>query len=91
MNPELEQVFLARGLIEAEIIKGKLESNDIPVLLQYESTSVIYGLTLGSLGEVHVLVPVEMAALARELLVEETFPEDSEAEEVAPEDVSREE
>jgi hypothetical protein len=88
MEEELEQVYLAQGVVEAEIIKGKLESNDIPVLLRYESASVVYGLTIGTLGEVHVLVPAHLAAQARELLTEDDAigtSEDAPSDEDAPE------
>ncbi|MCZ7572369.1 MAG: DUF2007 domain-containing protein [Ardenticatenaceae bacterium] len=69
MALELERVFLASGLLEAEVIKGKLESYGIPVLLQYESAGVVFGLTIDKLGEVQVLVPAERAAEARALIV----------------------
>ena len=50
-------IFYAQGQIEALIIKGKLESNGIPVILKQEAIGKIYGLTLNGLGEVKVLVP----------------------------------
>ena len=50
-------IFKAQGQIEAFIIKGKLESNGIPVRLKQEAIGKIYGLTLNGLGEVKVLVP----------------------------------
>lgn len=71
MASELEEVFLAHGLLEAEVIKGKLESYGIPVLLRYESVAVVFGLTVDKLGQVHVLVPVERAEEARTLIAGE--------------------
>jgi hypothetical protein len=60
-----EVVYRAAGLPEAELIKGYLESGDIPVDLDYESAGQIYGLTMDGLGEVRVIVPSEYAEEAR--------------------------
>ena len=54
--------------MEAQIIKGRLESEGIPVLLSYESAGLIYGITIGGLGEVKVMVPKRMAEEAKEIL-----------------------
>jgi hypothetical protein len=54
--------------MEAQIIKGRLESEGIPVLLRYESAGVIYGITIDGLGEVKVMVPEHLADAAREIL-----------------------
>jgi hypothetical protein len=62
------QVGVTAGLLQAEVIKGKLESNDIPVLLEYESLGPVMGLTLNGLGQVRILVPEAMAEAARALL-----------------------
>jgi hypothetical protein len=61
-------VYRARGLAEAQVIKGYLESEDIPVDLDYESAGPVYGLTLDGLGEVRVCVPAEYVAEARAAL-----------------------
>ncbi|HHH41195.1 MAG TPA: hypothetical protein ENK56_04240 [Chloroflexi bacterium] len=67
---DLTCVYVAQGLTEAEVIKAKLEANEIPVLLQYESLGPVIGLTLDGLGEVRVMVPIRLATLAQELLEE---------------------
>ena len=54
--------------LEAQIIKGRLESEGVPVLLSYESAGLIYGLTIDGLGEVKIMVPRHLAAEAREIL-----------------------
>ena len=54
--------------MEAQIIKGRLESEGIPVLLSYESAGLIYGLTVDGLGEVKIMVPKHLAEEAREIL-----------------------
>ncbi len=43
-------VYVAQGQIEASVIKSRLEAEGIPVLLQYESLGVVYGLTMDGLG-----------------------------------------
>jgi hypothetical protein len=68
MEEAWEEVFVALGLTEAELIKGKLESYEIPVRLHYESIGAVYGLTLNALGQVQVLVPADFAPMAREVL-----------------------
>jgi len=64
---QLVTVCIARQ-IEAQIIKGRLESEGIPVLLSYESAGVVYGLTVNGLGEVRVMVPENLAEEAKEIL-----------------------
>jgi len=43
----------------AQIIKTKLESEDIPVRLQRETVGLLYGITFDGLGGVKILVPKE--------------------------------
>ena len=54
--------------MEAQIIKGRLESEGILVLLDYESAGLVYGLTIDGLGEVRLMVPEPLADEAREIL-----------------------
>ncbi|MFW6105568.1 MAG: putative signal transducing protein [Chloroflexota bacterium] len=54
--------------MEAQIMKGRLESEGIPVLLSYESAGLVYGLTVDGLGEVKIMVPKHLAEEAREIL-----------------------
>ncbi len=54
--------------MEAQIIKGRLESEGIPVLLKYESAGLVYGIMVDGLGEVKVMVPKRLAEEAREIL-----------------------
>jgi len=66
LDVNLEVVYRAAGQLEAHIIKGKLESEGIPALLQYESE--IFGLTVDGMGEVRILVPEPQAEEAREVI-----------------------
>ena len=54
--------------MEAQIIKGRLESEGIPVLLSYESAGLVYGITVDGLGQVKVMVPKHLAEEAEEVL-----------------------
>ena len=61
-------IKIVNGLPEAHIIKGLLESNDIPVRLEYEAIGQIYGLTVDGLGQVKILVPEDFFEEAESLL-----------------------
>ena len=64
---QLVTVYTARYM-EAQIIKGRLESEGIPALLSYESAGLVYGLTVDGLGEVRIMVPGHLAEDAKEIL-----------------------
>ena len=64
---QLVAICTARQM-EAQIIKGRLESGGIPVLLSYESASLVYGLTIDGLGEIKIMVPAHLAKEAKEIL-----------------------
>jgi hypothetical protein len=65
---EFTTVYIARSQPEAEIVKGRLNCEDIPAILRYEAAGVIYGLTVDGLGQVEVRVPNHLAQRAREIL-----------------------
>ena len=67
---ELTTVYIASGQIEAEIVKGRLESEGIPAILRYEAAGLIYGLTINGLGQVEVQVTPSLAQHAREILAD---------------------
>jgi hypothetical protein len=67
--PDLTVVHVAQGLPRAYIIKAKLESAGIPVLLDYESAAPALGIMVDGLGAVRVLVPSERADEAQALIV----------------------
>jgi hypothetical protein len=66
----LVTVHTAFGLLNAQVVKTKLESVGIPALLDYESAGVVLGITVDGLGEVRVMVPEDLAEEARALLGE---------------------
>ncbi len=72
---DLTTVYTAYNLPEAEIIKGRLETEGVPVLLRYESARLVYGITVNGLAQVKICVPAEMANLAREILEHKYYPD----------------
>jgi hypothetical protein len=80
-SDEPVEVFVAANDLEAQVIKSYLESNDIPVMLQGDAVSKIYGLAVGGLAEVRVYVPALLAPKAIELLEETEEAADDEADE----------
>jgi hypothetical protein len=64
----LVTIYKAANQIEAELIKGMLDSEGIPALLKYESLGQVYGLTIDGLGQVEVQVPTKYAQDAENLL-----------------------
>ncbi len=68
MKDEIVSVETVTGMIEAEIVRGLLESAEIPVWLSHESASTAYGLTLGPMAQVEVYVPRHLEEAARDLL-----------------------
>ena len=78
-NPQrpLAEVAIEQGELLALLVKGRLESQGIPVAIQRESIGAIYGLTVDGLGQQRIFVPEELADEARAIL--ETPPEDEPA------------
>jgi hypothetical protein len=65
-----EVVFVANGMLEAESVRLLLESFNIPAFLNQESAGIVYGLTVGPLGEVEVLVPTQYITDAKQIIAE---------------------
>lgn len=68
MTEDLVKVTTAAGKVEAEILRSLLEANDINVYLSYESAGTAYGLGVGPLAEVDIMVKPEQQADAEALL-----------------------
>jgi Putative prokaryotic signal transducing protein len=65
---DLVVAHIAQGELEANVIKSHLESEGIPVLLQYESAGRVFGLTVDGLGEIRILVPQKLAEEAKRII-----------------------
>jgi len=65
---DLTEVCTVQGVLKANIIKSRLESDGIPVLLKYESLGPVLGVIANGLGQVKILVPSKLADEAKELI-----------------------
>jgi len=65
-----EVVAEVNGGVQAEIMRGLLEAQKIPVFLSQEGAGRAMGMDIGELGSVQVLVPSDKAALASEIIQE---------------------
>ena len=65
---ELISAGTAVGQVEAEILKGLLQANDIDVWLNQESAGSAIGLGMGPMAEVEIMVRADQADRARKLL-----------------------
>jgi len=63
-----EVVDEVSGDLQAEILGGLLEAQGLQVWLSQEGAGRAYGLNLGELGRVHILVPNHQAGAARQIL-----------------------
>lgn len=73
----LEVVYRAYGMLEANVVKGRLEASGIPAMLDGEAAAQLFGITIPDLGEVRILVAKEQAEEARELLGAEPLEDDT--------------
>jgi hypothetical protein len=63
-------IYTTYGKLAGEMIRLLLESMDIPTMLLQESAGAVYGLTVGPLGEVKILVPSAYVEEASRILNE---------------------
>jgi hypothetical protein len=56
------------GELEAEILRGLLEAQEVPVILNQEGAGRAYGINVGPLGMVQILVPESALENARQVL-----------------------
>jgi Putative prokaryotic signal transducing protein len=56
--------------LEAEVLKAALETAGIPAVARQEASGRIIGLTIGSMGEVSLLVPEDRLDEARALIAD---------------------
>jgi hypothetical protein len=68
-NEKMVEVYQARNEMEAQVIKGLLESYDIPCFMKSNAAPSVHTFTMDGMGEVRVMVLESMADKARELIV----------------------
>jgi hypothetical protein len=74
MTDKLSEVYRAHGEIEAQVIRGKLESRGIPCILESDGAPSVHMVPFTRLGWTRVMVPAKLEQTAREI-IEETPPE----------------
>jgi hypothetical protein len=67
-NENLVQVYKAHGEAGAQVIKAKLESYGIPVLLNSTAAPSVHAFVVDGLGEYRVMVPEALVDEAINLL-----------------------
>ena len=65
-----EVVYETNGSFLAEILRGLLEAQSIPVVLSQEGIGRVYGITIGTLGRTQILVPAHDLERAQQILQE---------------------
>ena len=67
------EVYRAQGEMEARVIQGLLESQEIPCLLRSDAASSVHAFTVDGMGEVRVMVWERLADEARRLIRGEDY------------------
>lgn len=70
MDEEFTVLEIVSGSMQAEIIRGLLESRGIRVMLSQESAGTVFGLGVGPTAEVEILVLQSELKKATEILEE---------------------
>ena len=68
MSEKMVDVYIASGEAEANIIKGKLESNGIPCILRSDAAASVHTFTVDGMGQIAVSVLESVAEDARKLI-----------------------
>ena len=75
MAAELKEVYRAQGEIEAQVIRGRLETHGIHCILESDSAPSVHMVPFTRLGWTRVMVPAALEQTAREI-IEEVPPAD---------------
>ncbi|MFZ1915733.1 MAG: DUF2007 domain-containing protein [Dehalococcoidales bacterium] len=67
-NRDFVTVEIVYGQAKANILKAHLESEGIPVYLQYESVANVYGISVDGIGKVKIKVPEEFSEEAKRII-----------------------
>jgi len=67
-NEKMVEVYKAPNEMEAQVIKGLLESYGIPCFLKSHAAPSVHLFTIDGMGEVKIMVLEKMAANARKLI-----------------------
>ena len=69
-EPTWEDIAVFQNELQANLVSGLLQAQGVATLLNQEGAGRAYGLTIGRLGEIHLLVPKDQAAQALRVLVD---------------------
>ena len=69
-DEKLVAVYRANGELQAQVVRGLLESNGIPCLFKSQAAPSVHAFTVDGMGEVFVMVPESAAEEARKLVAE---------------------
>ena len=72
-HQKMVEVYRAAGEMEAQIIKGLLDSNGIPCLLKSNAAPSVHVFAVDGMGEVRIMVWESMAGKARMLIDGESY------------------
>ncbi|MCW5876842.1 MAG: DUF2007 domain-containing protein [Anaerolineales bacterium] len=75
-DPQLTRIAVMSDSILAEVLRGLLEAQNIPVMLSKEGASIAYGLNVGKFAEVEVFVPARHAEQAKQIYLDNFTGED---------------
>ena len=64
-------VYTAANPLEAQVVAGRLQAEGIPSWQRGESLGSAYGLTIGRLAQVDILVPAALEEKARAVLADD--------------------
>jgi Putative prokaryotic signal transducing protein len=67
-NEKMVEVYDAPNNMEAQVIKGLLESFNIPCFLKSNAAPSVHTLTMDGMGEVKIMVLESLAEKARKLI-----------------------
>jgi len=69
-NENWEVLEVVSGDLQAELLRGLLEAQGIPVVLSKEGAARAIGIDIGPLGEVEILVTSSSKAAAQQILAD---------------------
>lgn len=70
MGKNLVELIVVEGMVEAEVIKTKLDSFGVPSTLKFEAVGRLFGITMNGLGKVQILVNGDDLKKAQELILD---------------------
>lgn len=68
METKFSVIATVSGKLEADIVRGMLEAQDIETMLSYEAAATAYGLGVGRLARVEILVRNEQVTEAEAII-----------------------